>query len=92
MSKEKITIKKDEIATQSFLRNELNTLEKTIDEKSTMKISKLRDEIITSLDKIIKELETAREDRIFAIAKDREQDQKIEDLDKRVAILETSCV
>jgi len=45
-------------------------------------------DIKTTLDLILKEMEGIREDRIFAIAKDRELDQKIDNLDKRVRILE----
>ena len=50
------------------------------------------DKLLVGQDKIISELEKAREDRIFAIAKDREQDAKLNNLDSRVSKLETSRV
>jgi erythromycin esterase-like protein len=45
-------------------------------------------DILTGQDKIIKELETAREDRVFAIAKDREQDRRLDGLEDRTQKLE----
>lgn len=47
-----------------------------------------KDEVLTRLDKIMGELEKAREDRIFAKAKDDEQDKKIDSLDLRVKKIE----
>ena len=47
------------------------------------------DRILTGQDKIIRELEKAREDRIFAFAKDKEQDSRLDNLDGRVKKLET---
>jgi len=48
------------------------------------------DRILTGQDKIIQELEKAREDRIFAFAKDKEQDSRLDNLDGRVKRLETA--
>jgi len=48
------------------------------------------DEVLTGIDKIMAEIERSREDRVFSVAKDREQDGKIEILDKRVKVLEES--
>ena len=46
------------------------------------------DKVLTGQDKIIRELERAREDRIFAFAKDKEQDSRLDTLDGRVKKLE----
>ncbi|MFA6431341.1 MAG: hypothetical protein WCV91_03025 [Candidatus Margulisiibacteriota bacterium] len=54
------------------------------------KIDAKFDEVLTGIDKIVGEMEKSREDRIFSVAKDREQDGKIENLDKRGRELETS--
>jgi hypothetical protein len=48
----------------------------------------LRKDILDSQDIIIKELERAREDRVFALGKDREQDRRLEGLEGRVAKIE----
>jgi erythromycin esterase-like protein len=45
-------------------------------------------DILTGQDKIIKELETAREDRVFAIAKDKDQDRRLNGLEDRVQKVE----
>jgi chromosome segregation ATPase len=46
------------------------------------------DELLTGQDKIITELEKAREDRVFSIAKDREQDRRLESLEDRMQKVE----
>jgi hypothetical protein len=46
-------------------------------------LSSLRKEILDGQDKIIKELETAREDRTLALGKDREQDRRLDSLEGR---------
>jgi hypothetical protein len=48
----------------------------------------LKNDMLGGLDKVMGELEKAREDRIFAIGKDREQDQRIDHLEKRVERVE----
>ena len=48
----------------------------------------LKKEIMDSQDKIIKELESARQDRTLAIGKDREQDRRLDSLEGRVARVE----
>jgi len=45
-------------------------------------------DVLTGQDKIIKELEAAREDRTFAIGKDREQDRRLNGLEERVQKVE----
>jgi hypothetical protein len=45
-------------------------------------------EVLSGQDRIIKELETARQDRILAVGKDRDQDRGIEDLKGRVKRVE----
>lgn len=52
------------------------------------KIDNRFDEVMGGLDKVIGELEKAREDRVFAVAKDREQDRRLDGLDVRVKKLE----
>ncbi|MBN3033879.1 MAG: hypothetical protein JW873_07280 [Candidatus Saganbacteria bacterium] len=47
------------------------------------------DRVLTGQDKIMKELEKAREDRVFAVGKDREQDGRLDELDGRVKKLES---
>jgi hypothetical protein len=49
---------------------------------------KQHDEVMKTLDQLMKEKETAREDRILAKAKDRDQDRDIEDLKGRVRKIE----
>jgi hypothetical protein len=51
-------------------------------------LSVLKRDILDSQDIIIKELERAREDRVLALGKDREQDRRLEGLEKRVAKIE----
>jgi predicted nucleic acid-binding Zn-ribbon protein len=46
------------------------------------------DEVMTTLDQLMKEKETAREDRVFAKAKDDEQDHEISDLKSRIKKVE----
>ncbi len=45
-------------------------------------------EVMTTLDKLMKEKETAQEDRIFAKAKDNEQDQRLDGSEARLGKLE----
>ena len=45
-------------------------------------------DILTGQDKIIKELEIAREDRVLAIGKDREQDRRLDGLENRTQKVE----
>ena len=45
-------------------------------------------EIMKTLDKLMKEKETAREDRTLAIGKDRERDRRLDDHDARIKKLE----
>ena len=67
-------------ATKEELNNGLAGLEKKFDVRF--------DNVTTMLDKIMGELEKAREDRIFAKAKDDEQDQKICVIESRVRKIE----
>jgi hypothetical protein len=48
----------------------------------------MRNEVMTTLDKVMDELVKAREDRILAIGKDREQDRRLAGLEGRVTKLE----
>ena len=57
-------------------------LENKIDGSAKM----LKDELHQGFDKIFKELETIREDRVFAIAKDREQDHRLDKLELTIGI------
>ncbi|OGB90188.1 hypothetical protein A2625_04315 [candidate division WOR-1 bacterium RIFCSPHIGHO2_01_FULL_53_15] len=63
--------------------NKLEEHDKNFDEMR-MKFN----DVLTGQDKIIKELETAREDRTFAIGKDREQDRRLDGLEERVQKVE----
>jgi len=45
-------------------------------------------DVLNGQDKIMKELEKAREDRIFAVAKDRKQDERLEGLEGRTQKIE----
>jgi len=47
------------------------------------------DRVLAGQDKIIKELENGREDRVFAVGKDREQDRRLDGLEVRVGKLES---
>ncbi|KAF0134077.1 MAG: hypothetical protein FD145_931 [Candidatus Saganbacteria bacterium] len=81
MITEKDIIKmKNVFATKEELNNGLAGLEKKFDIRF--------DKVSIMLDKIMGELEKAREDRIFAKAKDDEQDQKICVIESRVRKIE----
>ena len=71
------------------LENRVSNVENVV---SSMEytLSHFRNEVLNRFDRVFKEFEKAKEDRVFAIGKDREQDQKIEHIDKRVKILEES--
>jgi hypothetical protein len=47
-------------------------------------LNKLEDKMMTRFDKVIGELEKAREDRVFAKAKDDEQDRRLDRLEAKV--------
>ena len=49
------------------------------------------DEVLTGLDKVMGELEKAREDRVFAKAKDDEQDRRLGGLEERVEKIEAKA-
>ena len=51
-------------------------------------LKSFRNEIITRLDKIVGELEKAREDRVFAKAKDDEQDRRLDGVELRMKKVE----
>ncbi|OGB88262.1 hypothetical protein A3H38_02460 [candidate division WOR-1 bacterium RIFCSPLOWO2_02_FULL_46_20] len=77
MADKKRTVNQDKFATKgdiALIRSEMATRKD---------LTMLRDELSTNFDKVFKELEIIREDKIFAIAKDRE-------LEKRIKVLETS--
>jgi len=57
-------------------------------EEIESKSAKRHDEIIITLDKLMKEKEIAREDRLFAKAKDDEQDQRLVSLEGRMKKVE----
>ena len=57
-------------------------------DESDGKLAGFRNEVLNGLDKIMGELEKAREDRVTATGKDREQDQEINDLKQRVGKVE----
>ena len=46
------------------------------------------DEILSGQDKIMKKLETAREDRVFAKAADDKQNKRLDDLESRMQKVE----
>ena len=54
------------------------------------KIDSKFNQVLTGQDKVMGELERAREDRKLAKKKDDEQDQQLDGLDKRVKVLEGS--
>ena len=45
-------------------------------------------EVLAGQDRIIKELETARGDRTLGVGKDREQDRRLDGLEKRMTAVE----
>ena len=57
-------------------------------EEIESKSAKRHDEIIITLDKLMKEKEIAREDRLFAKSKDDEQDQRLVSLEGRIQKVE----
>jgi chaperonin cofactor prefoldin len=71
------------------LENRMGSFESRMD-TFDVKLTDFRNEMLTNFDKVFKEFKKIREDRVFAIAKDRKQDRQIENLDKRVKILEST--
>jgi hypothetical protein len=67
--------------------NKLEEHDKKFEEMGGRFDGKFND-VLTGQDKIIKELETAREDRTFAIGKDRDQDRRLDGLEERVQKVE----
>jgi len=59
-----------------------------VKEELKLEIKDKFDQILKGQDKIIGDLEKAREDRVFAVGKDREQDGRLDELDGRVKKLE----
>ena len=86
ITKKDVELLKEVFATKADLerfatKKELKELEAKVDTGF--------DRLLTGQDKIIRELEKSREDRIFAFAKDKEQDSRLDNLDGRVKKLET---
>ena len=48
-------------------------------------LREFRGEVVTRLDRVMSELEKSREDRVFAKAKDDEQDKRLDKLEARFA-------
>jgi len=71
---------KEVFATKEDLQRLKEETEKTASER--------HGEIMKNLDKLMKEKETAREDRTLAIGKDRERDRRLDDHDARIKKLE----
>ncbi len=59
-------------------------------DKKFDQVDKRFEEVATNFDRVFGELEKVREDRLFALAKDRELEYRVDSLDKRVKVLETS--
>lgn len=55
-------------------------------------LADLKNDVVTRLDKVMGELEKAREDRVFARGKDKEQDRRLEDLEGRAQKIEAKVV
>src|SRR3989339_926726 len=87
--KEVFATKKDlEALKEVFVTKiEFKELESKVD-KLERKVDAGFDRLLTGQDKLMCELEKAREDRIFAFAKDREQDSRLDNMDVRVKKLE----
>lgn len=58
------------------------------DIKKLTEVFATRDEVVSRLDKVMGELEKAREDRVFAMGKDRKQDERLDSLEVRVEKVE----
>ena len=80
--------KEEKTITISELKHELSTVENRILDKVSGDISSLRNDVVTKLDRVMGELEKAREDRVFAKAKDDEQDQRLVSLEGRMQKVE----
>lgn len=73
--------------TKDDLKQELSGFVTKVDLMGVRKDMKsLEDKMMTRFDKVIGELEKAREDRIFAKAKDDEQDKRLDRLEVKVGI------
>ena len=84
-----LTKKDIETLTKSFMaifptRQELDLRFKEIDQ--------LFNQITTTLDHIVKLLETRRVEDAVAMSEDREQNRKLEELERRIAVLESSRI
>jgi hypothetical protein len=78
------------LAAKIDLKGSLLSLENRLELDLASKLSALKNEILTNFDKSFGKLEKLREDSIFTQGKDREQDKRLDDLDNRVRVLETS--
>jgi hypothetical protein len=54
-------------------------------------LSEVKAEVMSGFDKVMGELEKAREDRFFAKAKDDSQDKRLEVVEARLAVVESSA-
>ncbi len=72
---------KEVFVTKEEFRFELAKLETKDD------AARRHNEVMNKLDSLMKEKETAREDRIIAIAKDREQDRRLGVLEQKVGVV-----
>jgi hypothetical protein len=68
----------------AITNNDVEKLKEVFATKEDLKQSE--DRVVTRLDKIIREQEKAREDRVFAKAKDDKQDQRLDRLEAKVGI------
>ena len=66
----------------AITNNDVEKLKEVFATKEDLKQSE--DRVVTRLDKIIREQEKAREDRVFAKAKDDKQDQRLDRLEAKV--------
>jgi len=86
---EKFATKKDieRFATKedlSSVKGEIFSIKEELKKFATKEdLKQFRNEVVNGLDKVMGELEKVREDRVFAKAKDDEQDKKFSGLEQR---------
>jgi hypothetical protein len=80
------SLRKDIKLEAGLLREEFSGAFERYDEKNRG----YRDEVLTGLDKVMKELETMREESTIGVYKTREIEEKMEDQEKRISKIESS--
>ncbi|PIR78910.1 MAG: hypothetical protein COX79_02445 [Candidatus Levybacteria bacterium CG_4_10_14_0_2_um_filter_36_16] len=83
--------KSKNLVTEEFLEEKLLDLREGIIDQVNFKNRQYKDEIMTGLDKVVKELETIREDSIVGTHQIRELRVDVDNHEKRISKLEQTA-